>query len=185
MSLDLFTYLMFACFFLLFFIARFFTIMIHELGHALTAIKFTKQYAIVYIGSYEDASGCIQINKGLLEINIKKNPLTWVKGLCIASEDDMTLKQRLIQVLAGPLSSFVIAIVAAVIVFAFDMHGSIKLMMAIFLLSAMIDLLINLRPSTFRTYNYGMVDSDGRQALELIRDWYREREILKGRGRRR
>lgn len=171
--------LIFLFLFLLFFIVRFLTILVHELGHAIPAIIFTRQHVAIYIGSYGDDEGNIQFNKGLLEINIKRNPLLWRKGLCVVYDDDMTLRQRMIHVLAGPLSSLVIGGVAAFIAIAFDMHGLIKLISGIFLLSAVLDLIVNLYPRTIQINDYSTLDTDGRTALRLLRSWSYEQSYRK------
>jgi Peptidase M50B-like len=180
MNPDLFIFLLLS---LLFFVARFFTILFHELGHAIPAIIFTREPVAIYIGSYGEEEGNIQFNSGLLEINIKRNPLLWRKGLCIVYDNDMTIRQRIIQVLAGPLSSLVIAGITAFIAFAFDMHGSIKLIFSIFLLSAVLDLIFNLYPRTIQLQDYSILHTDGRQTLNLIRSWFQERSIMKGNNR--
>ncbi|SEW52874.1 zinc metalloprotease [Chitinophaga arvensicola] len=164
---------------LLIFIARFLTILVHELGHAVPAMIFTRQPVAIYIGSFGDDEGNVQFNKGLLEINIKRNPLLWRKGLCVAYDDDMNIRQRLIQVLAGPLSSIVIAGIAVCFSVVFDLHGSIKLISGIFLFSAMFDLVLNLYPRTMQLDNYSTLDTDGKQVLNLLRDWSYERSMMK------
>ncbi|RBL90100.1 site-2 protease family protein [Chitinophaga flava] len=177
MSKDLLIFLLLS---VLFFIVRFFTILIHELGHAIPAIIFTRQRVIVYIGSYGEDDRNIQFNISLLEINIKRNPLSWRRGICFANHEDMTIRQKTILVLAGPLSSFIIAGVAALIAFTFDMHGSVKLVFSIFLLSAVIDLFTNLYPRTIQLHNHRILHSDGRLLLNLFRSWSYERSIVKG-----
>lgn len=152
-------------------------------GHAIPAIIFTRQQVAkqvaIYIGSYGDDENNMQFNKGLLEINIKRNPLLWRKGLCVVYNDDMTLRQRMIQVLAGPLSSLVIGGAAAFIAIAFDMHGLIKLISGIFLLSAVLDLIVNLYPRTIQLNDYSTLDTDGRTALQLFRAWSYEQSYKK------
>lgn len=164
---------------LFFFIIRVLTLLVHELGHAIPAIIFTRQPVAIYIGSYGDDDGNIQFNKGLLEINIKRNPLLWRRGLCVMADDDLTLQQRIIQVLAGPLSSFVIGGIAAFIAITFDLHGAIKLVSGIFFLSAAVDLITNLYPRTIQLNDYSTLDTDGRIAWQLFRSWSYERSFRK------
>ena len=63
--------------FLLVVITRPFTVLFHELGHAIPAMLMTKQGATVYVGSYGDKKQSFQLALGGLEIWFRYNPFKW------------------------------------------------------------------------------------------------------------
>ncbi|MBV7530519.1 DUF4344 domain-containing metallopeptidase [Chitinophaga sp. sic0106] len=161
-------------------IVRFFCIFFHELGHALPAMKYTQMPVTIFVGSYGDERRCIRLSHGLLEIYIKRNPLTWNKGLCVCEADYMTLQQTIIQVLAGPVFSLIVAAVGLTLVCLFDMHGFFRYIFGMFLISSTFDLFNNLIPRTIASSDYSVIKSDGKILLELIRDWREENALMKG-----
>lgn len=152
-------------------ITRPLTVLIHELGHAIPAILFTKKKVSIYIGSYGDPKKSLNFNIGLLNIWFKYNPLLWQLGLCIPSAKEISINKQITYILAGSLTSFTIALVACYFSFIYDLHGFFKLFFVIFLSSALFDLYINLMPKTtpIQMYDGSIVFNDGYYLLQLIK----------------
>lgn len=146
---------------LLFLITRPFTILFHELGHAIPAIILTKEKVTIYLGSYGSAENSFRINIGMLEIYAKKSIL-WNSGLCIHSPN-ISFSGDVITTIGGALFTLIIGIVSTYLIIHFDAHGALKLIAAFFLLSAIFDLYINLTPDKepIHIYNDCEVYNDG------------------------
>ncbi|WP_147323462.1 zinc metalloprotease [Chitinophaga silvatica] len=165
-------------------VVKFLTVFFHELGHALPALKYSRMPVIIYIGSWGDPNGCIYLSSRNLDIYIKRNPLAWFRGLCMFDPEYLTLKQHIILVLAGPIFSFLVAGVATTIAILFDMHGSLKLISGLFLLSAIIDLFHNLYPRTIILSDYRIIRTDGRILIDLLHDYFSEKAMMKSNKKR-
>lgn len=159
---------------LLVLIIRPFTILFHELGHAIPALILTRQPVTVYIGSYGDTKYSIHFRMGRLDVWLKYNPLAWRSGLCIPSAQEVSINKKIIYTLTGPLASFIIAVIACYVVFAFDLHGSLKLIFIIFMGSAIVDLITNLNPNpvAIKLYDGSLTHNDGYQLKQLF--YYRK-----------
>jgi tetratricopeptide (TPR) repeat protein len=151
-------------------ITRSFTVVFHELGHAIPAILMTRQTVSIYIGSYGDPKKSLHFNVGLLDVWFRYNPFSWQLGLCIPSAKEISINRQIIYTLTGPLSSFVIAVFACYFTFSFDLHGSLKLILTIFLCSSIFDLFINLTPSEtpIKLYDGSVTYNDGYQLKQLF-----------------
>ena len=125
----------------LFIIARFITVLLHELGHAIPALIFTKEKVIVFLGSYgvTETSKHSQMGKRL-SFYFKLNPFAWRSGMIIHSPENVSVRKNLIILFMGTCFPIFIAIVTLCVVFALDMNGFLKLFTLIFLLSALFDL---------------------------------------------
>lgn len=155
---------------LLVFITRPFTVLFHELGHAIPAIIMTKQTVSIYIGSYGDPKKSLHFSLGLLDIWFKYNPFSWWNGLCVPSAKQISINKQIIYTLTGPLASFIIALVTCYIAFAFDLHGFLKLILIIFLGSSIFDLFVNLTPRStpIKLYDGRLTYNDGYQLKQLF-----------------
>ena len=129
-------------------ITRPFIVLFHELGHAIPALIFSREKVEIYLGSYGDKVKSFKIQLGLLEIWVKP-AFFWKSGLCVYNKS-MSIDHRIIVTFCGPIASFSLSFVLAYIIFAFEMHGSLKVMIACFLMVAFIDLIVNLSPSNKR-----------------------------------
>ena len=144
-------------------IARPFTVLFHEIGHAIPAIFLTKQKATIYIGSYGDPNKSIKINFRLLTIFFRYNPFAWRLGLCVPSAKSVSINRQIVYTLAGPITSVIIASIACYFTFAYDLHGLLKLFLIVFLGSAFFDLLLNLIPNEtpIKLYDGSITYNDG------------------------
>lgn len=127
-------------------ITRPFTILLHELGHAIPAIILTKEKVAIFIGSYGDPKNSLKLKVGLLEVWFRYNLFSWRHGLCVPYSKNISINKQIIYTLTGPLSSFSLAVIACYFTFSYDLHGALKLIFIIFLLSSIFDLFTNLFP---------------------------------------
>lgn len=145
--------------------------MLHELGHAIPAILFTRKKVKVYIGSIGNPRGSIKINIGLLEMWIRYNPLLWVRGLCVPEAKEISINKSVVIILAGPLVSVILAGITFWLTFSFDMHGMLKLSGVVFFCFTVFDLGVNLipmrRPALL--YDGDEVYNDGYQLRQMLR----------------
>ena len=181
--LTIFFPMMVFCSFLVlaFLITRPLTVLFHELGHAIPAILLTKEKVTIYVGSYGDPNKSQKFNFGLLEVWFKYNPFSWRQGLCVPSAKVISVHRQIVYTLTGPMASFLFAVLACYFTFSFDLHGSIKLFLVVFLPSSIFDLVINLIPSkkSIVLYNGTIVYNDGYSLRRL--SYYRRlpKEYLK------
>jgi Flp pilus assembly protein TadD len=131
---------------ILFLAVRPFTIIAHELGHAIPAILLTRQVVTIYLGSYGDPNRSLHFKIGLLEVWFKYNPFMWREGLCVPSAPDISFNNRIIYILGGPIVSVIFGALTCYFAFGFDVHAIFKLIFIVFFCSTIFDLLVNLIP---------------------------------------
>lgn len=151
-------------------ITRPFTVIFHELGHAIPAILLTRQPVSIYIGSYGDPEKSLHFTIGLLDVWFKYNPFLWRLGLCVPSAKHISINKQIIYTLTGPLASVVIATLACYFTFTYDFDSFLKVILVIFLGSSVFDLLVNLSPiNTPILLNDGsLAYNDGYQLKQLF-----------------
>jgi tetratricopeptide (TPR) repeat protein len=155
---------------LLVLITRPFTVLFHELGHAIPALLLTKERVTIYIGSYGDPSKSLNLNLGFLEIWFRFNPFAWRGGLCVPSAPNVSINRQIIYTLSGPLASFFIGCIACYLTFSFDLHGALKLFFVVFLGSTIFDLFVDLIPNKKRItlYSGSFAYNDGYSLQRLF-----------------
>ena len=121
---------------------------IHELGHAIPAVLFSKANVTVYIGSYGDEKNAFKFKVGLISFVVKYNPFYWRGGLYSLSNSDLSFNKRIVIILMGPLAPFLCGLIVFSSALYFDWHGAIKLVSIIFLGVATFGLFANLIPSS-------------------------------------
>lgn len=155
-------------FFGLFLLVNPLTVLFHELGHAIPAILATGEKATIYIGSYgkQERSFCIRLRK----IDIWVKPGWWKQGLCIFPEG-LSRRMTIISILCGPLASLTIGGIATWLIFSMDAHGFAKLVIIIFLFSAIVDFIFNLIPREIHNTGseWGTLYSDGYTLRQMLR----------------
>lgn len=151
-------------------IVRPFTVLFHELGHAIPAILLTKQKVTIYIGSYGDPKKSIKLKFGLLIVFFRYNPFAWRFGLCVPSAKFISINRQIFYTLTGPIASTVIATIAFYFAFGYDLHGFLKLVLIVFLASAFLDLLLNLIPNgtPIKLYDGRITYNDGYILMQLF-----------------
>jgi len=144
-------------------------VFLHEMGHALPALAFTKGKVTVYIGSLGDPNDSKRFRLGRLEIWFKYNVFPR-SGLCVPGEGTGKVRNLLIT-LGGPIASALVGYFALYFVFYYDAHGSIKILLTVFYIAALLDLVMNLVPMKrpVQLHDGTFTFNDGRQLLDIIR----------------
>lgn len=170
MSIEAIIPFIFAGFFILALVIRAFGVLLHELGHALPALKFTKQEVTVFIGTYGDKKKSYRLTVGKLTIWFRYNPIFWQKGVCFHKIPPAT-NQHIIITLGGPVISLLLAAPSCYLAFFFDSHGALKLITFFFMISASIDFLFNIIPrrTPITLHDGRTIYNDGRNLAYLIR----------------
>ncbi len=127
-------------------LTRPFTTLLHELGHALPALLFTRKKVELYLGSYGEREKAFTIRIGLLEIWAKYN-IFWMRGLCVHSPEGLSKTQQFFIMIGGVATSYLVAAIGFAGVLAFDTHGFFKLFMFFMLVFALVDIVANLVPA--------------------------------------
>jgi tetratricopeptide (TPR) repeat protein len=127
-----------------FLIVRPLTAFVHELGHAIPALLITRKKVSVYVGSYGDRRGSVRVNLGLLEIAFKYRPFKWLEGVCYVKSEGLSINKVIIYIICGPFASIVLALTGSYLAFTYDFHGFFKLVLVLFVASAIFDLFVNL-----------------------------------------
>jgi len=81
------------------------TVTIHELGHAVPALLWTREKVVIYIGSFGSRHECFKVKAGRVKFYCKYNPLLWYKGCCLCADDYLSINQHIWFVAAGPIAS--------------------------------------------------------------------------------
>ncbi|PWS30252.1 tetratricopeptide repeat protein [Pedobacter paludis] len=144
---------------------------IHELGHALTGMRFSAAGATVYLGSHGDVHGSYKCSAGKLTVYIRRNPFKWSGGMCVLDDHSFSVNKKIVELLAGPLSPFLMAAAAFSLSMYFDAHGSVRLLLAVFLGVSIFSMFQSLIPSSrpVTTFQGKQVNNDGRQIRNLVR----------------
>lgn len=160
------------------FFIRVFSLFLHELGHAIPALIFTKKTVSIYIGSYGSKENSFKINFKSLTIYIFKSPLHLV-GLCSHNHNNLTVFKNIVILLMGPLASFFVATLFAFFIFVYDLHGSLKTISFLFIISAWFDLVMNLNPSStpIQLNNGGITYNDGYQIKQQAKLLFKKKEF--------
>lgn len=153
------------------------TVLLHELGHGLTALLVTRGKVSLFLGSYGDRGKGYRFGFGRLELYISKGIYYQGAGLCIVESTNLSIARRMAYIAMGPGAS----LVAAVLFFALGTSTWVNediARMAIFcFLSASLDLVINLVPrkAPITLHDGGKTYNDGRLLLMLwSRRWEEE-----------
>lgn len=148
--------------------ARSITTLIHELGHAIPSLLFTKEEVIICVGSYENLTKSKGIKLGRLTLFFTWNVFNWNQGLCL-HKGVTTFIQNFLIILGGPFASLLVGIGLIYLVKTSEL-GEYGITVVMFLLvSAIWDFLSNIIPQTrpLVTHNGHIVYNDGYQ-LQLL-----------------
>lgn len=153
------------------FFVRSFTTFIHELGHGIPALLFTKEKVKLYIGTYGQKDKTANFIIGRLEIYFKYNLLMWNTGLCVHSGKNMSINRNIIITLMGPVSSLLFGLSCFLFVGLNDLNDNLIILFSFFMVSCALDFFTNILPSSepiilhdgTTTYN------DGQHLIELFK----------------
>jgi tetratricopeptide (TPR) repeat protein len=145
------------------------TTFIHELGHAIFALIFTKGNVQMFVGSYGDKKNSFKVKISRLTIFIKINLPHKLGGVCILEDQTTNFYQNIMILLAGSFLTAITAFLTFYLTFFYDWHGFIKVVSVIFLLFSVIELWINLVPNKIpiELHNGSITLNDGSQILQL------------------
>lgn len=143
------------------------TVWFHELGHAIPAMLASGKEVTIYIGSYGNEKNSFNIRWG--RMNMWVQPGIRKRGLCIYPET-LSLKMLIISTLCGPLASLIVGLITCYLIFSMNAHGLVKLIAVVFMISATVDLFVNLFPRKVPlAFAGGTTYNDGYIILHLIR----------------
>ncbi|MBQ0736183.1 tetratricopeptide repeat protein [Aquimarina celericrescens] len=151
-------------------ILRPFTTFLHEMGHAIPALLYTKEGVTIYIGSYGDPKKSLRFRLGRLEIFFKYNPLLWSYGLCVREQIDISINKGIIIILMGPLTSLIIG-AFCLYIGVFGSHSdSITFITMMIAISSLLDCYHNSIPDAepITLHNGKQVHNDGQQLKLLL-----------------
>ncbi|PZR22014.1 MAG: hypothetical protein DI539_06575 [Flavobacterium psychrophilum] len=159
----------FVLFYLTLFIGSPLIIFLHELGHSLIALLFTKKEVQMFIGSYGKTDQNYRIKIGSLYIYIEKNVSDWRKGMCAHSPHSKE-SLEILQIIAGPLLPFIVALLfltTAVLYLSENMIVS----SVFFLLFSSFSMVYNLIPNKKATdlNNGELLYNDGQLLMNVLK----------------
>lgn len=156
--------------FLLLFFGMIFYVFLHEMGHGICAVLFTKKPVTLFLGSYGKTEKNFKTTIGLFTFYIEYNPLKWKGGLCYSEKGNMNFYQSVIYLVAG--SVFPI-LAGCIFLILSKMYGNeyLYLFAIIFLSCSVLELLVNLWPSKKRILlnKGGYTHRDGYQIFTLFK----------------
>lgn len=147
------------------------TVLIHELGHAIPSLLFTKNKVEIYIGSYGDPKNGFILNFFRLTIFFKYNPFQWNLGLCSHDDMNISLVKQFVIILLGPLTSIIFGVSVCYLFLDNFEDGRVIFLGFIILASSLIDFYFNIVPNSnpIRLYNGTIIYNDGQQLLQIIK----------------
>src|ERR1700761_1731600 len=94
--------------------ACFINVLLHELGHAIPILFWSKQKVFVFVGNLGSMEKCFHLPFGRLFISVTYNPFLWIRGLCQATEL-LPIRKRIFYTMTGPLTSLFVGVLCLVI----------------------------------------------------------------------
>lgn len=164
-----FEFLYLLLFFLLIFWIRGFTVLLHELGHALMAIYLSKEKVTVYVGSFGERKDTRHLKLGLLECYFKKS-MAWDRGLCVPESKNFTLNSQIWYTLMGPVVTILCAVVFGILAYSTFIPNWIRVFSGLMSFISLTDALRALIPSKrpILMANDGITYNDGQILRNLL-----------------
>lgn len=166
----LITLLLLALAILSFFVFYYTHVLIHELGHGIPSLIFTKKKVTLFIGCMDYPKRFLKIPIGRLVMIFNLNLFQQKGGLCKLEESEMNFKQQLIMIAMGPIASFLVALVLIYLCWFTSIHDNVKTLcfiLCVYVLAGIVrNIIPNDRPILLKdghlTYN------DGKQIQQLL-----------------
>lgn len=151
-------------------ISRSMTTFVHEMGHAIPSLFFTKGEVVVCVGSYGDVGHSLAIRIGRLKIFLKFNFLSWNLGLC-SHQGTNGFWKTMIVIVGGPLASLILAFTLVYLIIVNEYSDTTIAVLTFFILSAIWDFGVNIYPvsTPFYLFDGSEVYNDGQRFLNLIK----------------
>ncbi|MEQ9425780.1 MAG: tetratricopeptide repeat protein [Cyclobacteriaceae bacterium] len=148
------------------------TVVIHELGHAITGLLLFKGEVSIYIGSYGDPKKGIHFNIGRLQVHFKYNPFMWNHGLCTSADIQRSFLRVYLFTLSGPIATLILSMLCLYLLIAPEIHGALKLISLSLFFSSFYDFVQNIRPVEYPIilHNGTLTYNDG-QTLKLLKEY--------------
>ena len=89
-------------------------VLLHELGHAVPRLFWTKDKVAIFVGSLGDSDGSFRLSLGRLKVYITHNPFLWMRGLCQSGER-LPVGKAIICMAMGPVVSLLLTVVPFVL----------------------------------------------------------------------
>ncbi len=148
--------------------ARPVTVLLHEMGHGLTALVLSRGKVSLFLGSYGDRAKGIRIGLGRMELYVSSGIYYRGSGLCMV-DAPMSVRRQMLFTLMGPVTS----LIAGILFFWWatsPASDEVTARLAFFCaLSCIIDLLINIVPRKrpIVLADGRLTHNDGRQLFVL------------------
>jgi len=85
-------------------------IILHELGHAIPILCWSKGNVAIFIGSHGNERGSFRWRIGRLELYVLKNPILWCRGGLCRPQDRLSPVRQMLCIAMGPAASLVTAL---------------------------------------------------------------------------
>jgi tetratricopeptide (TPR) repeat protein len=160
-------------------LSRFLTTLVHELGHAVSALILTKDKVEMYVGSYGDDARSINLKIGRLSIFLSFIIWNMEIGLCRRSSD-ITILRAFIITLSGPLLSLGMGVFFLYAISLEQFSDTQKFLLAVLMVSAIWDFFVNIIPRSqpIQLANGVSVNNDGKQLVDLFKRASSPKEFL-------
>ncbi|WP_299121366.1 tetratricopeptide repeat protein [uncultured Tenacibaculum sp.] len=152
--------------------------LIHELGHGIPALLFTKEKVTIYLGSLGNPKKSLLVKIGRLEFFFNKELFNWKTGLCRFEKGNMSINKHIIIVLMGPIASLILSLILSYFIFFYELSDNLKAFLFLFNVSTYYDFLVDILPSNrpIKLDDDSSTYNDGKQILELIKYKYTPEE---------
>jgi hypothetical protein len=137
---------------LLLVLSSFIHVFVHELGHAIPVLATPRAWATIYVGSFGDSRRSFGFRIGRLKIWIKYNPFLWFRGMCRPGGASFSINQQIGYVMAGPLASALLGVVACLLLQIDKWPGGLRFLLGFMVLFATFGLLGSTVPAGRRRY---------------------------------
>lgn len=149
--------------------AFFLNILLHELGHALPILFWSKQKVSVFIGSFGDPGQSLCLTIGRLELFVKYNPFLWRRGLCRPAET-LSFRKQFLSVAMGPITSVMLTAACWVVLLTIHPgHTGIVILVTIMVIGGLTTLSSAIPRSKLLYTHSGKVTYN--DASQLIKLW--------------
>ena len=147
------------------------TVLVHELGHAIPSLFFTKEKVTIYVGSHGDINKSLFFNIGRLQGVLSYDIFQAQMGLCTHSPTT-SIKQTLWIILGGPLASLLFGFLLIGFVNFFEFPPLLNFIMYLLLVSSIFDFFTNMIPSKNPSYLFDgtPVYNDGNSFFKLLKE---------------
>jgi tetratricopeptide (TPR) repeat protein len=120
-------------------------VLIHELGHLVTALIFAKGKVVMSLGLPAGSERKRSISVGRVTVDFSPYFFFWRSG-SVKFDGATPIDKNIIISFSGSLANMFVGCVFIGLAFGFDWHGALKWLSLVFLFSAVMDVLINLWP---------------------------------------